>query len=116
MKQGKIWGNTNALIVNPFFEFHRIEFNAGYKCSEHLHKHKINYFYVESGKMIVRVWQDADQEGLVDETVLTAGDFTQVKPGMIHQFEGIEDGVAFELYWAEFSHSDIVRRTIGTKI
>ena len=31
MIQGKIWGNTNALIVNPFFEFHRIEFKAGYK-------------------------------------------------------------------------------------
>lgn len=114
MKQGKIWGNTKALITNPFFEFHRIEFNAGYKCSEHLHEHKVNYFYVESGKMIVRVWQD--DQGLVDETVLEAGDFTQVKPGKIHQFEGVEDGVAFELYWAEFSHSDIVRRTVGSKI
>ena len=31
-------------------------------------------------------------------------------------FEGIEDGVAFELYWAEFNHNDIVRRTVGTKV
>ena len=52
----------------------------------------------------------------VDETILNAGDFTQVKPGKIHQFEGIEDGVAFELYWAEFNHDDIVRRTVGTKV
>jgi quercetin dioxygenase-like cupin family protein len=74
------------------------------------------YLPVESGKMIVRVWQDADQEGLVDETILEAGDFTQVKPGKIHQFEGLEDGVAFELYWAEFNHDDIVRRTIGTQV
>jgi mannose-6-phosphate isomerase-like protein (cupin superfamily) len=117
MKQGKIWGNTNALIVNPFFEFHRIEFKAGYKCSEHIHKHKINYFYVESGKMIVRVWQDNDQEGLIDETILSAGDFTQVKPGKIHQFEGLEDGVAFELYWVpRLDGDDIVRRTVGSKI
>jgi quercetin dioxygenase-like cupin family protein len=65
--------------------------------------------------MIVRVWQTADQKGLVDETVLNAGDFAQVKPGLIHQFEGVEDGVAFELYWAEFNHNDIVRRTVGTK-
>jgi len=65
--------------------------------------------------MIVRVWQDSDQEGLVDETLLKAGDFTQVKPGLIHQFEGVKDGVAFELYWAEFAHNDIRRRTIGTK-
>ena len=43
------------------------------------------------------VWQD--DQGLLDETVLEAGDFTMVKPGKYHQFEGLEDGVAFELYW-----------------
>lgn len=115
MIHGKIWGETRQLIANPFFEFHRIGFKAGYKCSEHLHKHKINYFYVESGTMIVRVWQD-DQGGLVDETILRAGEYTQVMTGKIHQFEGIEDGVAFEVYWPEFSHDDIERRTIGTKV
>ena len=39
-----------------------------------------------------------------------------MKAGKIHQFEGIEDGVAFELYWAEFSHNDIKRRTIGSSL
>jgi mannose-6-phosphate isomerase-like protein (cupin superfamily) len=115
IKAGKIWGSTELIHANGVFEFHRIEFNKGYKCSEHLHRFKWNGFFVESGKMLIRVWQDEDQKGLVDETVLSAGDFTQVKPGKIHQFEGIEDGVAFELYWAEFNHDDIVRRTIGTK-
>ena len=33
-------------------------------------------FYVVSGKMIVRVWKD-DQE-LVDETLLNAGDWTRI--------------------------------------
>jgi len=116
MKAGKIWGNTELVHANGVLEFHRIQFRAGYKCSEHYHKHKWNGFFVESGKMIVRVWQTADQEGLVDETVLSAGDFTQVKPGLVHQFEGIEDGVAFELYWAEFNHNDIERRTVGTSV
>lgn len=116
MKAGKIWGNTELVHANGVLEFHRIEYRAGYKCSEHYHKHKWNGFFVESGKMIVRVWQTADQEGLVDETILKAGDFTQVKPGLVHQFEGIEDGVAFELYWAEFNHNDIERRTVGTNV
>jgi mannose-6-phosphate isomerase-like protein (cupin superfamily) len=115
MIQGKIWGNTRSLIQNSLFEFHRIEFKSGFKCSEHEHKQKINFFFVESGKMLIRVWQDNDQEGLVDETILESGDFAQVKPGKIHQFEGLEGGVAFELYWAEFNHDDIVRRTIGSK-
>ncbi len=115
-KAGKIWGNTELIHANGVLEFHRIEFKKGYKCSEHLHKHKWNGFFVEKGTMIVRVWQDGQQDGLVDETILTAGDFCQVKPGKIHQFEGIQDGVAFELYWAEFAHDDIERRTIGTAI
>ena len=115
IKAGKVWGATELIHANGVLEFHRIEYRAGYKCSEHWHKTKWNGFYVESGRMLVRVWQD-DQGGLVDETVLEAGDFTQVKPGKVHQFEGIEDGVAFELYWAEFDHNDIERRTIGTRV
>ena len=61
--------------------------------------------------MLVRVWQkDYD---LIDETILKPGDFMRVKPGVYHQFEGLEDGVAFELYWAEFDHNDIKRESVG---
>lgn len=62
--------------------------------------------------MLIRVWQN--DYDLVDETILEPGDYTQVKPGVYHQFEGLEDGVAFELYFAEFNHDDIVRRTVGS--
>ena len=112
IKAGKVWGSTELIHANGVLEFHRIEYKAGYKCSEHEHQYKWNGFFVESGRMLVRVWQAA-QQGLVDETILEAGAFTQVKPGKVHQFEGLEDGVAFELYWAEFNHDDIVRRTVG---
>ena len=115
LKAGKIWGQTELIHANGVLEFHRIEYKGGFKCSEHEHKFKWNGFFVESGKMLVRVWQD-DQEGLVDETILLPGDFMQVKPGKVHQFEGLEDGVAFEPYWAEFNHDDIVRRTVGTSV
>ena len=67
MKAGKVWGVTELLEANGVLEFHRIEYKAGYKCSEHEHQYKWNGFFVESGKMIVRVWQDGEQEGLVDE-------------------------------------------------
>ena len=78
MKAGKIWGQTELIHANGVLEFHRIEYKAGYKCSEHEHRFKWNGFFVESGKMIVRVWQDEDQEGLVDETILGPGYFTQL--------------------------------------
>jgi len=115
MIQGKLWGETQLIHANKAFEFHRIEFVAGYKCSEHKHLYKWNGFFVEKGQLLVRVWQD-DQNDLIDETYLEAGDFTVVKPGKFHQFEGLRDGIAFEIYWAEFSTDDIQRRTIGSKI
>ena len=111
---GKIWGTTELILANSSCEFHRIDYKAGGVCSKHKHEYKFNGFYVVSGKMIIRVWQkDYD---LIDETILEPGDFTAVKPGLYHTFEGLEDGVAFELYWAEFNHDDIVRRTVGTKV
>ena len=116
VKAGKIWGATELIHANGVLEFHRIEYKAGYKCSEHEHQYKWNGFFVESGKMMVKVWQDGKQEGLVDETILKAGDFMRVKPGLFHQFIGLEDGVAFELYWAEFDHNDIKRETVGSKV
>ena len=111
MKAGKVWGDTELLHANGVLEFHRINFNKGGVCSKHKHEFKWNGFFVEKGRMLVRVWQkDYD---LVDETILGPGDFTRVKPGVYHQFEGLEDGVAFELYLAEFNHNDIVRESCG---
>ena len=37
MKAGKIWGQTELVHKNGVLEFHRIEFKAGAKCSEHKH-------------------------------------------------------------------------------
>jgi len=111
MKAGKVWGVTELIEANGALEFHRIQMNKGGVCSKHLHEFKWNGFYVEKGVMLVRVWQkDYD---LVDETILYEGDYHKVKPGVYHQFECLESGVAYELYWAEFNHNDIVRETVG---
>ena len=114
MKAGKIWGQTELIHANGVLEFHRIEFKKGVACSKHKHEFKWNGFFVESGKMMVKVWQN--DYDLVDETILNAGDFMRVKPGVFHQFVGLEDGVAFELYWAEFDHNDIKRESVGQHV
>ena len=62
MKAGKIWGQTELLHANGVLVFHRIEFKKGYECSEHLHEYKWNGFYVEKGELLIRVWQDGDQD------------------------------------------------------
>jgi|TARA_R100001460_G_scaffold1732_1_gene6283 mannose-6-phosphate isomerase-like protein (cupin superfamily) len=108
---GKVWGTTELVERNGVLEFHRIVTKAGGVCSKHLHEYKWNGFFVESGSLLIRVWQkDYD---LCDETVLKAGDYTKVKPGLLHQFECLEDAVAYELYWAEFPEKDICRDTVG---
>lgn len=117
MKSGKIWGQTELIEHTPSFEFHRIEFKANHCCSEHYHQTKWNGFFVESGTLLVKTWQEEPTDHrpnmLCDQTVLRAGDYYKVAPGKWHQFVGVDDGVAFELYWSEFNADDIVRRTQG---
>lgn len=113
MKQGKIWGTTELLEANGVLELHRIETHTGGVCSKHKHNHKWNGFFVEQGRLLIRVWKN--NYDLVDETVLEAGDYTKVAPGEYHQFEALENTVAFEIYWAEFDHDDISRETAGFK-
>ena len=114
MIAGKVWGTTKLVEANGALEFHRIEMKKGGVCSKPLHRYKWNGFYVESGIMLIRTWQrDYD---LVDETIVEAGEYHKVKPGLYHQFECIESGVAFELYWAEFNHNDIERENVGYHI
>ena len=111
MKAGKVWGTTQLLEANGVLEFHRITAQAGGVCSKHRHRHKWNGFFVESGRLLIRVWKNSYD--LVDETVLGPGEYTRVAPGEYHQFEALEDTGAFELYWAEFDHEDIERETAG---
>tara|TARA_B100000029_G_C16970300_1_gene739735 strand:+ start:216 stop:587 length:372 start_codon:yes stop_codon:yes gene_type:complete len=111
MKAGKVWGQTELIHANGVLEFHRIETKKGGVCSKHKHKYKWNGFFVESGKLLIRAWKN--DYDLTDETILEAGDFTQIKPGEFHQFEALEDSIAFELYWAEFDHNDIERESTG---
>jgi len=111
MISGKVWGQTELLEANSSLEFHRIEIHSGGVCSKHQHKHKWNGFYVESGRLLIRVWKN--NYDLVDETVLETGQYTRVAPGEYHQFEALENTVAFEIYWVALDHEDIQRDTVG---
>ena len=110
-KAGKVWGETSLIHANSALEFHRIRILKDGYCSKHMHEFKWNGFYVESGFLVVKVYQE--DYDLVDETSLGPGDFMQVKPGLYHSFHAVTDTIAFELYWAEFNHDDIVRESVG---
>ena len=111
IKSGKVWGETVHFFSKNNVSIHRLEIKGDSFCSKHCHEYKYNLFYVESGHLTVKVWKN--DYDLVDETILGPGEYTKVKPGVQHQFECLEDAVAYELYWAEFPEKDIVRETVG---
>ena len=49
----------------------------------------------------------------MDETVISDGEITIVKPGAYHRFEALEDTICYEIYWVDLDHSDIVRMDVG---
>jgi mannose-6-phosphate isomerase-like protein (cupin superfamily) len=110
-KQGKIWGFTSEIFSKNNVEVHRIEGNANSHCSKHMHEHKYNMFFVESGTMVIERWKNDYK--LVDSTVLTAGQSCVVPPCEYHQFFVQDDCVAYEFYWVEISSKDIVRESVG---
>ena len=115
-KAGKIWGETVAIIANSSLELHRIEVHPGTECSIHNHRYKWNGFYCEKGRIMIRTWMDYDNGNeLIDETVLEVGDYCEVKPGHDHQFVAVgeEMAVVFEVYFANFQHDDIERKSVG---
>ena len=109
--QGKVWGGTKKIFANNNFELHRIEVKKGGFCSKHKHIHKINAFYIEKGKLKIPIHEtDCD---LVDETIASTGDLSIVKPGKFHEFEALENTIAYEIYWVELNHDDIERENVG---
>lgn len=114
MKAGKVWGETELIFSNPLVEFHRIEVNAGYRCSTHKHEHKWNGFFVEQGTLSIYV--EKNDYNLVDKTTLYTGQFAVVKPGEYHYFVAEDNVVAFEIYWPELLSEDIVRKNSGGPI
>ena len=106
-RQGKVWGVTQLVFAHNGTEAHQITAKAGGYSSRHQHLTKWNRFVCVSGKLLIRQWRGIT--GDFDETYLTAGQITDVPPGVWHQFEALEDSVAFEFYWVVLDAGDIDR-------
>ena len=110
--QGKFWGNTRCFFENCTSEVHYIEAVKGGYCSRHCHKNKWNRFIVLKGSLKVIIYQQDSQ----DETILTAGMFSDVPPDIDHRFVVLEDTEALEIYWVDgLDPNDIVRCDTGGK-
>ena len=66
MKAGKIWGDTESLLVTPMIEVHRINVLPHMHCSMHKHNMKWNMFYVIKGEL--EIHQKKTDYELIDVT------------------------------------------------
>ena len=58
-----------------------------------------------SGTLRVELYHD----DVADVTVLTAGQITDVPPGVLHRFHALTEVLAMEIYWVQLRVDDIER-------
>ncbi len=109
MIQVKAWGTTELIFKNDNFEVHRIAINGGGYCSRHMHRFKYNMFFVETGKVMIRVFNAEN----IDTTIICTNEKTIVAPGIEHQFEAESNSTVYEIYYTEPIGDDIIRMTVG---
>ena len=111
MKEGKVWGTTEPLIINSSLEIHRIKIYRGGYCSLHKHQAKANAFYVITGQLVIE--RHKKDNKLIDKTTLTKGEFTVVPAGEEHKFKAEKETEALEIYWSSLNPDDIIRANVG---
>lgn len=112
MKAGKVWGETEGVILAPLFEAHRLIIKPNHECSLHVHRRKWNAFLVVKGRLFIDVVKN--NYPLTDTTELRPGEMTTVRPGEHHKFRTGRDGCeAFEFYYADALGEDIERKGHG---
>ncbi len=60
---------------------------------------------------MIRTWKN--DQGLIDETILTDSQYTEVAPLEYHQFEALEDTICYEFYFNHSIFEDITRESQG---
>jgi len=108
--QSKFWGHTQCIFCGPQSEVHYLKIKEGGFCSQHCHNQKWNRFFLISGSLRVIIYRETGE----DVTVLEAGQFTDVPPGVFHKFEASTECQCLEVYWTnDLDPNDIERLTFG---
>ena len=111
-KTEKVWGTTEALIVTPMFEMHRLIIKPWHRCSMHTHRFKHNAFYGLEGHVFIDTEINSPTSGQRYE--LSKGNVFTIAPGVAHQFQTASAWcVMLEMYFTEPLSEDIIRRNVG---
>ena len=107
----KVWGIRQRLLLTDTTEIDLVTVKKDTFCSTHSHQHKINKFYVVSGKIQI--------QSEYGDTMLDNGCCFEVRPPLKHRFFAIEDSVMIELAYVEsgkIEANDINRESQGGRI
>jgi len=110
-KEGKVWGTNILLFNNGVVQINQIFIKKNGRCSKHIHKHKNNIFFVQSGSLLVEQWRP---NGLIDSTVLNNEQSTEIVSQIYHRFTALEETIAIEIYYQHIEEDDILREDTGT--
>jgi NDP-sugar pyrophosphorylase family protein/mannose-6-phosphate isomerase-like protein (cupin superfamily) len=100
----KPWGREEWLELNDVYCYKRIYINAGYKTSYQYHNFKKETNYIISGE--AEIWLEND-EGVVEKTIMKAGDYFNVTPPKKHRVIALTDIILQEVSTPEVD--DVIR-------
>jgi quercetin dioxygenase-like cupin family protein len=97
----KGWGFEKWIVNCEEYCGKVLYFVKGKKCSWHFHKLKDEVFYLQSGKILLKYY-DEDDIALAHEVILNKGDKFHVYRGLRHQMLALEDTELFEFSTQHF--------------
>lgn len=89
----RYWGYELWIVNKPEYCGKLLWFNQGHKLSLHYHRVKDETFYLQSGRLKVRLRYQDGQDEIIE---MLPGDSLHIPPGLMHQMEGLEDSELFE--------------------
>jgi mannose-6-phosphate isomerase-like protein (cupin superfamily) len=107
----KGWGREVWIANNDLYCGKILEIRKGKRCSLHYHKIKNETFFLRSGRMLVRVKEQAGGD-VVEEFEMGPGECMDVPTGLIHQMVALEDCELYEFSTQHFD-SDSHRLVMG---
>lgn len=98
----KTWGFEDIIVNTELYCLKRITINFGKTSSEgkfHYHKKKDETFIIESGSLILDVWNSASE-------VLRPGDVFRIKPNTKHRFTASAEDYGKCCFWEVSTHHE----------
>lgn len=107
IQETKVWGTVLHLFTSQNAAVSLLHLNAGFRCSRHLHKMRVNQFTVVSGQVQIEEWQN---DGRVKSITLDTGGTYYVAVDVVHRFRVLKSGTMIEVYWPADVDGAIVRQ------